>query len=275
MSNAEDDLYSPAREYAQSLVQIGTVGWERREEHTDLGTVDNDGLTFVCVTLYAGKTPGEAVTKGVAQGHEILCHLADGIFRIPKKGAKCWVVIPAGMEQLDGAGLIVGTASPGSEIRRNVKPGDTFIGATGGGEAGIVIKADGSVVIFTRDDNTPTGKLVAWKLAPTGQTFSAPIGSYAHDATGWHVKTKAGPRIDMGGMALPGVPSSITDLLGTYMTFTGGKIKVGGAIVKLGVGPTYGTALQAPASALAPVPGPQPVLTGATSQSCSVLVTTP
>ena len=71
MSNAEDDLYSAAVDYSPALVQSGTVGWASREDHVELGTGDNDGHTFVCVTLYAGKTPGDAVTKGVAQGWEL------------------------------------------------------------------------------------------------------------------------------------------------------------------------------------------------------------
>lgn len=272
---ADDDLYSPAKEYLPALVQVGTVGWASEEEHVFFGTEENTGHTFVCVTLYGeGKLPGSPVTKGVAQGREVLCNLADGVFRVPAKGVRCYVVIPAGMEELQGAGVIVATVTPGNEVRRNVKPGDLFLGASSG-EAGIVIKTNGEVAIFTKDDNTPTGKLVAWKLAPTGKTFTAPIGSETFNASGYHLKTKAGPRLDMGGVAIPGLPSNVSDILTAYAEIKAAKLKLSGAIVKLGVGPAFGTALQAPSSGLQPVPGPVPVMTGATYQSSSVWVTTP
>lgn len=272
MSRAEDDLTGSAKDYAPRLCELGTVGWAGQEEVTTLGTADNDGLTFVRVTLYAGKTNGDPVKKGVAQGREILCALPDGVFRIPKRGARAYVLFPAGMEEVTGAGVIVATVSPGNEIRKNVGEGDTIISATGGGQACIVIKKNGSIVFATTDDNTPTGKLVSLTFGPTGYAFDAPIGSQVHDATGWHLKTKAGPRIDMGGVNIPGLPSDVTDLVAGYCTIRAPKIKAAGAVVMLGVGPVYATTVTSPSSTLS-TPG-VPITTGP-AQSCSVLVTTP
>jgi hypothetical protein len=112
--STEEDLYSTARDYAPAQVQIGTVGWDDRDDHFDAGTEDNDGHTLVYVTLYAGRTQGSPVLKGVAQGHKIICHIADGAFRIPPKGSRCYVIIPAGMEEVTGAGVIVACVSPSS-----------------------------------------------------------------------------------------------------------------------------------------------------------------
>ncbi|MDB4994877.1 MAG: hypothetical protein JWM74_2309, partial [Myxococcaceae bacterium] len=110
MSTAEDDLYSPASDYMPRGCELGTVGWANREEHVDFGTGDNDGFTFVMVTLYAGKTPGEKPTAGLAQGREILCGVNSlAGTRIPKKGTRVYVLYPSGMEDADGAGVIVAT----------------------------------------------------------------------------------------------------------------------------------------------------------------------
>jgi hypothetical protein len=272
MTAAEDDLYSSAQDYAPRLCELGTVGWSSREDITDLGTVDNDGQTFVRVTLYAGKTPGDAVKKGVAQGREILCCLnALGGFSVPPRGSRVYVLFPSGMEQVDGVGLIVGVVRAGQETRSNEGEGNKTITATEG-VARVVVKKSGSIVLFTTNDNTPTGKAVVLELSPTKIAFSAPWGSFVLDASGYHLKTAAGPRLDMGGVQIPGIPSDLSDPLTSYCSITAPTINVKGAIVKLGVGPAYGTALQAPSSALAV---PVPVSTGPTSQSTSVWVTTP
>lgn len=273
MSRAEDDLTSPARDYAPRLCELGTVGWEGREELTELGTENNDGHTFVCVTLYAGRTQGVPVKKGVAQGREVLCgiNVLSG-FTIPPRGTRVYVLFPSGMEEAPGAGVIVAAVAPGPEVKANAGTGDrTFSAASG--QARVVVKANGAVTIFTTTDNTPTGKAVAFTLSPTKLAFAAPWGSFVFDASGLHVKTKAGPRFDMGGVLIPGIPSEITEAISAYIKFTAPQIRLNGALVKLGVGPNYGTALQAPSSAL--TAGAIPVTTGPSSQSPSVWVSVP
>lgn len=111
MARNESDLYSPAQDYVAPQVEIGTVGWEGRESHFEKGTADNDGHTLVCVTLYRGRDPGVRPKDGVAQGQQILCHISDGIYRIPPKGARVYVAIPHGMEELPGSGCIVASVS--------------------------------------------------------------------------------------------------------------------------------------------------------------------
>lgn len=108
---AEDDLWSPARDYAPRSVELGTVGWDDEELWYETGTGDNDGHTLVRVQLYAGKDPGVRPKAGVALGRKLLCQIADGVFRIPAKGTRCYVILPAGYEDVPGAGVIVATVS--------------------------------------------------------------------------------------------------------------------------------------------------------------------
>lgn len=112
MPRQEDNLYSPAREYESAQVEVGTVGWEGTDEHFEKGTEASDGHTLIYVTLYRGRDPSTKPEAGRAQGMKILCHISDSIFRIPKKGTRCYVIVPHGMEQSPGAGVIVACVSP-------------------------------------------------------------------------------------------------------------------------------------------------------------------
>lgn len=114
MTFHEDDLHAPAKDYQSAQIEIGTVGWEGRDEHAELGTEENDGHTLVCVTLYRGRTPGEPVKRGAAQGYKIRCHITEGVMRVPPKGARVLVAIPFGMDQLPGAAVIIGVIAPSS-----------------------------------------------------------------------------------------------------------------------------------------------------------------
>lgn len=110
MTTAEDELTAPAKDYQSSQIEIGTVGWEGQDEHVEFGTDDNDGHTLICVTVFRGRSPGEPVKKGVAQGHKIRCHISSlSGARIPPRGTRVLVAIPFGMEQLVGAGVIIAT----------------------------------------------------------------------------------------------------------------------------------------------------------------------
>lgn len=108
--SAEDDLFNPAKDFQAAQIEIGTVGWEGRDDHVEFGTGDNDGHTLVCVTLYRGRTQGEPVKKGVGQGYPVRCHISSlAGARVPPKGTRVLVATPFGMEQLPGAGVIVAT----------------------------------------------------------------------------------------------------------------------------------------------------------------------
>ncbi len=154
-------------------------------------------------------------------------------------------------------------------IYGNLKEGETCL--FGPGEFGtamgrVIIKQTGAVTLYTTDDNTDTGKAVYMTLAPDGLTFVAPWGSMVFDATGFHLKTNAGPRLDMGGLSIP-VPGadSIVNAIAGYATLSAPIVKCAGNLVFLGNGPNYQAAVITPASlpTLPPAPltlkgGPAP-----------------
>ncbi len=268
----DEDLYGTARDYASSLVQLGTVGWANVEEHVLLGDLDNDGHTLIRVTLYAGRTQGTPAVAGVADGHEILCHAADGVFRIPPKGARAYVIIPAGMEGLTGAGVIVATVNPGLELKRNPVDGDTVLSAPGGGEAQVLVKKDGSVTIHTTDTNTPEGNSIFFRISPAGLEFRSPYGKVILDHTGFHAVPVGGARLDLGRISIPGLPGAIADSFDSYATIKAAMVKVAGGTVYLGQGTTYQPVVSTlplvatnflPAGIAIPAFGPQPNLVGA------------
>lgn len=149
----------------------------------------------------------------------------------------------------------------GLAIAGTLVAGETCLygpGHDGNSQGRVLIKDNGGVTIFTTDDNTPTGKAVALSVSPTGMKFTAPWGSFTFDATGFHLKTKAGPRIDMGGISIPGLPAALAGPLSSYITLTAGVIKNAAANVFNGAGSVFLPAVAAPALPIIP-PGAGPM----------------
>ncbi len=95
-------------DYPTATIEIGSIGWEDDDGHFDLGDKTNDGFTLVKVQLFRGRDVTQPLNPKRAQGIRLTCHI-DGGRRIPPKDTRCYVVVPPGMEDVPGAGLIVGT----------------------------------------------------------------------------------------------------------------------------------------------------------------------
>src|SRR3990167_5738707 len=67
-------------------------------------------------------------------------------------------------------------------------------------QARIIGKKDGSVTLFTTDDNTKDGKSVYFRVAPDGFMWVAPWGKLVFDATGFHLLHASGASFDLGGI---------------------------------------------------------------------------
>lgn len=135
----------------------------------------------------------------------------------------------------------------GQMLSGNLGPGETIIyagGKLGTSQGRLLMKDDGSVTLFTTDSNTATGNPVAFRISPTGGLeFTSQWGSMVLDQTGFHVKTKAGPRLDMGGITIPGVPSAVTGAFTGYANLTAPSVQLAGANVTLGMGPILNQAV--------------------------------
>lgn len=133
------------------------------------------------------------------------------------------------------------------ETYGNLKEGETCVygpGDDGNSQGRVLIKDDGSVTLYTTDNNTPTGNMVMLRISPSGGLeFTSQWGSMVFDQTGFHVKTQAGPRLDMGGIALPGVPSQVTGAFAGYAKLTAPTVALEGANTVLGMGPIFNQAV--------------------------------
>lgn len=82
--------------------------------------------------------------------------------------------------------------------------------------------ADGGISHFTTDDGTPDGRSVYSQVRPDGFRWVGPWGKLVFDATGFHVLTAGGARIDLGSIG--GLPAPL-DALTSYAKITAAIIQ--------------------------------------------------
>lgn len=119
-------------------------------------------------------------------------------------------------------------------IYGNLKEGETCLyaaGPDGNGQGRVSLKADGSITLYTTDDNTPAGNGVYLKLSRKSLSFVAPWGKLTFDATGFHLTTSSGARLDLGNVALPGPLSA---LMPNYARITASTITLDSTAIMLG-----------------------------------------
>lgn len=236
-----DDILTGQRGGGQN-VEMGTVGWEDDDNIFDQGTEDNDGYTFVKVQLFRGRDVTKPKKPGIGQGHKLSCHLSSQILRIPRKGTRCYVALPSGFENVVGIGVIFATVEKAPLLQQigNMEPGDQVIGnygADGQAQARMVLKANGTIVWMTTDDNTPTGNTVFLKMSPTMLQFASPWGKLTYDGFGLRAVTSSGAKFSMGGISVDALPSALG--ASSFIRLQASMVKVNGNIVHLGKGPAY------------------------------------
>jgi hypothetical protein len=125
------------------LFEPGTVGWDGVDPHFDT----EDSVTLVRVTLVRGRHPSSPLQPDVAQGHQVLCRIGGGLFRIPKRGTSVMVGFPTAFAGHPAAGVIVCTTEASPDIQFN----DTKAKFDAGADTDFVIKAK-SVTITDYDN---------------------------------------------------------------------------------------------------------------------------
>lgn len=217
---------------APQQIHIGSVGWEDEEDWYFVGTANDDGHTLVRVQLFSGRNHATELSPTRAQGHKLICHLPNGVFRIPPKDARCYVAIPAGMELLPAAGVIIASVGGGHERFTNLNEKATVVQATDG-EARVVVRDDGSIAIFTTSSNDREGGSVYLRVAPDGLSFVSPWGTLKYDDTGFHILHSSGASFDLGGIF--GMPSPL-DEIASYVKMQAATVNVVASAQSLGVG---------------------------------------
>ena len=124
----------------------------------------------------------------------------------------------------------------------NLQPGETCMFATVG-QARVLLKKDGSVTLYTTDDNTSGGNPMFLTLSPKkGLLFVAPFARVELSPSRFHMKHGSSDgsvtnfRIDAGGLATPSILQGLG--IGSYFTVKSGTITLQG-LVNAGIGPIY------------------------------------
>jgi len=112
--------------------------------------------------------------------------------------------------------------------------GDAALVADGG--AFIRLGNDGSIRQYTTTDGTPTGTAVYQQIKRDVSEFQAPWGRTRFDASGFHVTTHGGARLDIGQIG--GMPAPLS-AFSTFATLEAQSVSLRGTLVSLG--PAMGT----------------------------------
>ena len=149
-------------------------------------------------------------------------------------GAQCIVI-----KRATGDLIIAGRDARTGQIYGNLKPGEVCIfgtGADGNAQGRIMIKQDGSVTLFSTDDNTATGNAMMVRLSPPnasgggGFEVAVPGASMKLGPNGFHVIAGAAS-MDLG--SVQGLPGPLA-ALGSYFTVAVGTATINCPMTLLG-----------------------------------------
>ena len=118
----------------------------------------------------------------------------------------------------------------------NIGPGEFCVyaaGAAGTSQGKIVGKNNGSVTIYSTDDNTSSGSGVYFQVSPNAFSFVAPWGSIIFDKNGFHLNTVSGAGFNLGGFAAAG---PLSTLIGNICNITASSTTISSPFISLGDG---------------------------------------
>ena len=215
-----------------SELAYGTVGWP-----DDGGTYyeisqsnADDGNILVRVTLFRGRDESATLDSTNAQGTPVLCTLASSFIQVPPRGTRVIVASPHPFSR-NGGSVIIAALNPNPNLVGNIKAGETNVAASMG-VGRLMLKANGAVALSTKDNNKTAGNDVFRQISPTEDRFFSPWGSVLQDATGWHLRTWHGAKVDVGGLGLP-APFSSLGLNSSFMV-SADMINIDAALLSLG-----------------------------------------
>jgi hypothetical protein len=149
----------------------------------------------------------------------------SGVVSVPPVGAET-----LSLETSSGYITIASRDIRSGKIAGNMQPAETTVYAPGS-QACELFKLDGSVTRMTTEDGTETGATVYDRMAKDEFTMFARWGKRTFDATGYHLFTFSGARLDMGGIG--GLPPPLNSL-GSYAKLSARIVQIEGSIVSIG-----------------------------------------
>lgn len=123
----------------------------------------------------------------------------------------------------------------GQSIYGKLGDGETCIyagGPDGKATGRVLVKADGSVTVYTQTGNTSAGNSIAFQVSPTGVSAGTPWGAMTFDSSGFQVATEGGAGIKIGN-------DGSVALMGTSIAINGSSVSLGAnAVLPVLWGPT-------------------------------------
>lgn len=235
---ANDRDFDPGE--ADSKLVLGVIGHENVDNAYELGS--NGGPIYARVQLFSGRDHTQPVKAGRMQGAEMMARVPSTLSSLPPKGTEVLIAFPDGMATKPHAPVIIAVLDRvvAKANYGNLKEAEACLAATADAPARVMVKDDNSITMYTTDDGKPTGHGVYLKLSSTALEFYAPWGRLVFDASGFHVVTASGARMDLGGIG--GIPGPLSTLA-SYATLSAATVKCAGSIVMLGAGPVYNAGL--------------------------------
>lgn len=199
--------------YPTAQFDVGSIGWEDDADvHYDLGDASNDGFTLIKVQLFRGRDVTKPLAKR-AQGIKLVCHMNSMMGqRVPPKDTRCYIAIPAGMEETPGAGIIVGTVEKSTDGRLDsdrvvvdygdqhvvIKGKSVSIQGTDGSFVGVGSPRSGGAAGVTIQANDGTGAVYQTGVAATfvsGGSVSPPKSIFEMTTTKVNLMVTGGGRL--------------------------------------------------------------------------------
>jgi hypothetical protein len=120
----------------------------------------------------------------------------------------------------------------------NLGPGEFCVyaaGNSGTSQGRIIGKTDGSITLYTTDDNTSSGNAIYLRIGTDGLSFTSPFGSLSLGASGFHVVLDGGSAFHLGGNnSNPSTPA--------VCSINTGSIALAAPAITMGITPIFGLA---------------------------------
>jgi uncharacterized Zn-binding protein involved in type VI secretion len=187
-------------------------------------------MSFVNVTMMAGKDPTVKLQEGVGQGKRLLCQIPASMVAMAPYGARVLVALPEPCPDVPGHAVVLTTlGNTAWKTQGNTGAGDVVINCPSG-PARIILTAKGAGIFVTEADD---GSTIMASIDPTnGCHLMGPWGQIDFDNYGLRGNIGGGPGFKFYNVG--GLPAPFDILAGSVAQITGSTVKVDGVNVLLG-----------------------------------------
>lgn len=119
----------------------------------------------------------------------------------------------------DNDAIVATRDARGTSIYGSLSDGEACVYAPGA-QGRVLLKADGSVSLYTTSDNTSSGQSVILKVSPSAVAIGTPWGAITMDSNGIKLGAQGGAGIQLGA-------DGTVTIIGTSVALNGGSVSLG------------------------------------------------